>query len=201
MIDTMGGSLDYLKTAMIKKYPGIDFVMYNYGIGSENVSAALERFDKPFVRGQQNYGALPELAPDVLIVGSYSYNPFPIQDKNKHASDLTRIIQKAKNAPDGVYLLAEIAPLENDFGDGVGGVNWTDEAARAQSTKIVELLENTIVLSDKIDVELIDVYSASRVENSRFGKREYVDFHDNIHPSVLGHTFTAQIIADSIVLH
>ena len=84
MVETMGDSLDYLKAELKEKYPGTEFAMYNYGIGAEKVTGALERLDKPFIRGTRNYPPLTHLNPDVLIVGSYAYNPFDEYNRNAH---------------------------------------------------------------------------------------------------------------------
>jgi hypothetical protein len=200
MVETMGDSLEYLQGHIEKKYPGVNFVYYNYGVGGENVESALGRFDKEFNFGNKHYGSLSTLKPDILIVGSFAYNPFSNHDRKKHYSLLSDLVVRAKEASDNVYILAEIAPLENGFGKGIGGVNWPEELADKHTVSIIEQLENAVVLADTIGVGLINVYSSSRVGGGKYGDVVYVNGHDGIHPSVEGHTFTARLIAKEIDL-
>ncbi len=200
MVDTMGDSVDYLKSVLNNKYPGIEFKMHNYGIGAEKVTNAIERFNKPYSRGTRNYISIPDLKPDILIVGSYAYNPFDVHDRNKHWLTLIELVEKAKNVTPNVYILAEISPLEENFGTGPGGVNWPEELAKAHTVKIIEQMENAIGIAKELNIPLINVYDKTRKENSKYGKEEYVSSHDNIHPSVLGQQVTAQVEASVIQL-
>ena len=198
MVDTMGGNLEYLKEELEKKYPGVAFVYYNFGIGSQNVKEGLDRWDDDFSHSGRSFQSISTTNPDILIVGSYAYNPFTPHDKNLHWSYLSDMVKKAQDTNAKVYILAEIAPLEDGFGEGVGGVNWPKEKTVEHVIIIADQLENAIGLSGTLGVELIDAYNPSRKEGSRFGKAEYVDGHDGIHPSVEGHKFMAKIIAGKI---
>ena len=97
MVDTMGSSLDYLAKSLKKKYPNTNFAYYNYGKGAENVEEALARFDKPFSYFERNYPPISHLNADILIVGSYAYNPLIPHNKDKHWQLLASLIQKAKD--------------------------------------------------------------------------------------------------------
>lgn len=202
MAETMGDSIDYLQTSIKKKYPTTGFAMYNYGIGSENIEEGLARFDKPFDHGNRHYVSLTGLKPDILIIGSYAYNPLVPFDKNKHYRDLIELGTRAKQVSPNtkVYLLAEIAPLAKGFGTGPGGVNWPADLANSQAEKIVEQMQNVFVAARDLDLPLIDVYNASLVSGSEYGQEQYVGTHDHIHPSVLGQIFTADIITETLRL-
>lgn len=200
MIETMGDSLDYLKADLKKKYPGTQFIMYNYGVGAENVSTADDQFDIPFVHGDKSYPPLSELKPDVLIVGSFAYNPFATYDRNKHWLMLSDLVGKAQKVTNNVYLLAEIAPSEKNFGRGPGGVNWPQDIVGPHLQKIIEQMQNAIGISKAMNVPLIDVYGKSRDGDSPYGKEDYISSNDHIHPSVAGQIFTAQEIVNSIKL-
>ena len=200
MIETMGDNLDYLATALKQKYPDTEFEMYNYGVGSENVLEGSDRLVKSFAHGKRNYPPITDVKPDVIIVGSWAYNPPAEYDKNVHWNYLAGIINKSKEISKKVYVLAEVAPLEDDFGKGPKGVNWPAELVAFHIQKIVELMQNARHLPNALDVGLIDVYSQTTQDNSPYGKNEYVDTSDHIHPSVLGHTITAETIRDTIVL-
>ena len=200
MVETMGGNLEYLGKALKNKYPDTGFAFYNYGLGAENISEGLARFDKSYSYLSRNFPPLHELSPDVIIVGSYAYNPLVPYDRQKHWSELASVVVMAKEITPNVYVLAEIAPLESGFGSGVGGVNWPESMAKEHTIHIIEQLENAIGVANILEVGLIDVYNASAKKGSMYGEQFYVDQHDNIHPSVEGHIFTANMIASKIIL-
>jgi len=200
MIETMGDSLDYLKASLKEKYPGTEFAMYNYGVGAEKVTSGRERFDKPFNHGTRSYPPITHLKPDILIVGSYAYNPFDNHNRDKHWLTLAGLVLKARSVTPNTYMLAEIAPIEKGFGSGLGGVNWPDEVVAGHTPKIIEQMENAIGISRILGIPLINVYEKTRAEGSKYGKSEFVSSHDNIHPSVYGQVFTAQEEAEVIHL-
>lgn len=199
IVETMGEDLPYLSAALSAKYTGTTFKLYNYGIGAENAQMGLDRFGNAFVRGKRNYPSLMELKPDILIVGSFAYNPFVPHDKNKHLNIYTELINRSKSVSKKVYILAEIAPLQDGFGAGEGGVNWPENLADEHTLKIRDQLDNAMFLSNSSGVGLINAYSPS-VKSNGYGRKEYVNVHDGIHPSDDGHRFMAKIIAETIKL-
>lgn len=200
MVDTMGENLDYLDASLKRRYPQIEFKMYNYGFGSQNVEQGLARFKIPFSNKTRNFDSITQLRPDIIIIGSFGYNPFTPHDRDKHRRVLADLIQEAKNSGSSVYLLAEIAPLKTGFGKGPNGVNWPEELASIHSQKIVEQLENAVYLAqDHLQVPLINAYGKS-LADGKFGQRRFVDAGDGIHPSVAGHKFMAELIAGMIRL-
>ena len=194
MVDTMGERLEYLEHVLTKRYPRTDFHLYNYGKGAQNVEDGLARFDSDFNYSDRHYPSLPQLHPDILIVGSFAYNPFSPYDRNQHWVSLTTMVEKAKGVASQVYMLAEIAPLRSDFGKGPGGVNWDSDTAYVHSGHIIEQLENAVGLSKDLGVPIIDAFHPSG------GNRAYVNSNDGIHASVSGHEFTAGIIASRLAL-
>jgi len=76
MIDTMGENLDYMQKSLGAKYPGTTFKLYNYGIGSQNIEQGLARLNSSFSYQTRNYPPLSKISADVLILGSFAYNPF-----------------------------------------------------------------------------------------------------------------------------
>ncbi len=200
MVETMGDSLEYLQPILKRKYPNTNFVLYNYGVGGENVERGLAMFDNEFSHLAKHYPPLPDVNPDILIVGSFAYNPFPPHNRDKHWSLLSDLIRRAEDSSGKVYVLAEIAPLERGFGRGPGGVNWPEDLAHTQALHIIEQLENAVGLGRTMGVDLVNVYSLSQLPGSKFGRPEYVDTNDGIHPSVAGQILTAQAIASKIQL-
>lgn len=194
MVDTMGERLEYLEHALKSRYPGVNFTLYNFGKGSENVEMGLGRFGSPLDYQDRHYSSLPSIKPDILIIGSFAYNPFSPYDRNRHWVGLTKLVEQAKTVSSHVYMLAEIAPLRSNFGKGPNGVNWDDATAYTHSGHIIEQLENAVALSKDLGIPLIDVYHASGANPS------YTNPSDGIHPSVTGHEFTAERIAASVIL-
>lgn len=200
MIDTMGDGLPYLEKELKKKYDKIDFLLYNYGMGAQNVQAGLDRFDKDYSYKTRKYPAIGSLDFDIIILGSFAYNPFDPFDRDQHWLTLSRLIEKAKNTGTDVYLLAEIAPLRSNFGKGPNGVNWDTVTAYEHSGKIIKQIENAIGLSKNLNVTLINAYADSKVEGKNEGKRELVNLSDGIHQSVKGQEYIAEKIAKTIIL-
>ena len=199
MVDTMGEKLEHLQKILTGKYPQTKFNLYNYGIGGQNVEQGLARFESSFVNRQRQYPPLPVLLPDVLIIGSFAYNPFSTHDRNKHYALLRDLITKAKNVSSNTYLLAEIAPLKTGFGQGKNGVNMPENVALEHVGHIIEQLDDVVNLSKAENISLINVYYESRADGS-FGNPYFVNSDDGIHPSIAGHIFTAESIVEHINL-
>lgn len=200
MVDTMGDDLPYLKDALKKKYPNTTFKLYNYGKGGETVDDGLARFKDPFSYSGRNYKSIIELNPDVIILGSFGYNPVVPYDRDHHWLTLTKLVEEAKETGADVYVLAENAPLRTDFGKGPKGVNWDSVSAYEHSGKIIQQIQNAISLSKNLNVLLIDVFDKTIVSNRTEGKKELVNTSDGIHPSKEGHEFIANEIVNTLVL-
>lgn len=199
MVDTMGENLEYLQTALHQKYPKTTFHLYNYGIGGQNVTQGLERFDQAFFNRDRHFPPLSQLQSDVIIVGSFAYNPFAPHDRNRHYLELINLVEKAQAAGKKVYILSEIAPLQTGFGNGPNGVNWPEETSHTHALHILEQLEDARNVSQKLHVPLIDATTPSQTQG-KFGNPSFVSTNDGIHPSVTGHAFTARIIAKTLNL-
>lgn len=200
LIDTMQTSFPYLTESLSKKFPDTDFKLYNYGIGAENVEKGLARFDQKLVYKDRVYPPMSSLSPDIIIVGSWAYNPFYPPDPQKHKQLLTLVIERAKATGAHVYELKELAPLSENFAKGVGGVEFSTEEAIKQSKRIIDLLQNVKGISDSQNIPLIDVYDKTKMADSEFGQSLYTNQTDGIHPSPLGHRLTADTIAQTIRL-
>lgn len=202
MVDTMGERMEYLEGALKKKYPETTFFLYNYGIGSENAEMGLDRFNKDFKYKDRNFPAISKIQADIIIVGSFAYNPFSPHDRDKHWLTLTKLVQEALKKKDAnVYMIAEAAPLRRNFGKGPGGPNWDSNTSFTHSGHIIEQLENVIALGRNLNVPVIDVFHKSiGNESLKEGKREFVDTYDGIHPGVKGQEFMAEEIANALIL-
>jgi len=195
MVDTMGERLEYLEHSLKKTYPNVNFTLYNYGKGSENVEMGISRWSNPFNYQTRHYPSISDLKPDIIIIGSFAYNPFSPYIRDRHWVGLTKLVETAKGISPNVYMLAEIAPLRSNFGKGPNGVNWNEQTAYEHSGRVLDQLENTISLSGNLNVPLIDVFHPS------IGHPALTNPSDGIHPSISGHEFTSDIIVNTIVLN
>lgn len=195
MVDTMGERLEYLEHSLKKIYPSVNFTLFNYGKGAENVEMGLDRWNRALDYQDRHYPSIVDLRPDIIIIGSFAYNPFSPYIRDRHWIGLTKLVETAKTVTPNVYMLAEIAPLRSNFGKGPNGVNWDENTAFTHSGWIVEQLENVVGLSKNLNVSLINVFYQS------IGHSGLTNPSDGIHPSVSGQEFTSDIIADTIQLN
>ncbi|MFQ5452155.1 MAG: SGNH/GDSL hydrolase family protein [Candidatus Paceibacterota bacterium] len=200
MVDTMGERAEYLEHELTKRYPNTEFTLYNYGKGSQTVSEALDAIEEPFIHMDRSYPPIREIKPDIIIVASWAYNPHTPYDRNKHWLKLTEMVQRMQGLTPEVYLLAEIAPLRYIFGTGPMGVNWETNTVYVHTEKIIEQLENAIGLASALNIPLIDAFTPSITNPEKGGTLQYVNTSDHIHPSVEGHVFMADLIAETIKL-
>ncbi len=198
MVDTMGENGDYLRLELAKKYPNVQFVIYNYGKGARNVTQGIADYHEPFTYKDRNYTSIDTIKPDIIIVGSFAYNPFNPHDRNQHWLQYTRLVQEAQKTTPHVYMLAEIAPVRSGFGLTPNGVAWDPQSAWSHTGKILEQLQNVLSLSQTLHIPVIDSYTPSLNEAGTEGRRELINSADNIHPSVAGHEFIAQKIVEKL---
>lgn len=196
MIDTME-HMEKLNGALKEKYPGVIFKLYNYGIGATNVEQGLDRWGLIFSNRERSYPPITSIHPDIIILGSYAYNPFNPHDPNKRQQLLTQLIKKAKETGVKVYLLSEIAPLYDGFGEGPKGPNLGTESAHLQAERINEQLEQNAQIAKSENVELVDIFSLTQV-NGKYGNRNYTNPDDGIHPSEYAQELTAEQIVKII---
>ncbi len=200
MIDTMGERLEYLEQALKNKYPRTNFSLYNFGVGAQNVEEGLARLHQPLNYKDRHYPPLDEIKPDLIIIGSFAYNPFSPHDRNRYWAALNQLVNEVKSISPQVYLLAEIAPLKNNFGQGPNGVNWDQTTSYQHATNIIDLLENAVNLSSASHIPLINAFNPSQISPDKSGNPRYVNSSDGIHPSIAGHQFMAEKIAQTISL-
>ncbi len=201
MLDVLGDEMSYFDLQMKKKYPGVTFSFYNYSMGAQNAEEALLRFHEPYEYRGRAYQTIDRLLPDVVLLGSFAYNPFVPYDRDKHWLTYAKLIEEVKKLGSDVYVVAEIAPLRYDFGNGPQGVNWERAVAYEHSGKIIQLMENAMGLSKNLHVPIVDAYTPSIANQGRKeGKAEYVSTLDGIHPSEAGARFMIDTMVKTIEL-
>ena len=193
MIDTMG-DMKYLNDALTKKYPETKFNLYNYGIGAQNVQKGLDRLSSPFSYMDREYPPLKDINADIIIFGTFAYNPFEYHDIARYTNTLTNLFDQTKSFNKNIYLLIEIAPLGDKFGLGPHGINWPPDLTIKQSQRIDEQLSAAREVAKNLQVPIVDIYSHTKKTTI------YTNVDDGIHPSYDGAVLTANLIAKTIII-
>jgi len=197
MVDTMGTNLPYFKKALAQYYPQTNFTLLNYGIGAQNIEQGLTRFSQPYNYKDRNYSAPINSEAEIIIIESFAYNPMGEAGLDQQWLALSQMVDQARANGAKVMLLATIAPTKSQFGQGPGGIDWPQDTAWQHAGLIGRYLENAINLGRSLNLPVIDAYHASLLANGE-GNLNYISSHDHIHPSVSGHQFVANLVAQEI---
>ena len=196
MVDTLQSHVPQLEEKLKARFKK-EVKVYNYGVGSQNVAMGLARLDQPLEYKDRKYPSLAELKPDVVIVGSFAYNPFEVHDINHYWLTLAELVTKVQPSGAKVYLLADVAPVKETF--AVGSLEWSTDIRSAHAQKIVDQLEATVGLATSLKLPLIDAYHPSQKKGS-FGDGSFTNPGDGIHASDQGKELTIAKIAETISL-
>ena len=197
MVDTMGTNLPYFKKALAQYYLQTSFTLLNYGIGAQNIEQGLTRFSQPYNYKDRNYSAPINSEAEIIIIESFAYNPMGKDGLDQQWLALSQMVDQARASGARVMLLATIAPTKSQFGQGPGGIDWPPQDAGEHAGLIGRYLENAVNLGRSLNLPVIDAYHASLLANGE-GNLNYISSHDHIHPSVSGHQFIANLVAQKI---
>jgi hypothetical protein len=106
----------------------------------------------PVFYKDRNYQAITSVGADIIILGTFAYNPYQDDQIAQYEKDLINLIQILNSLPTKVILLAEIAPLKASFGDGPNGINWDDNTSYLHATKINSYLEKAISVAQSQNI-------------------------------------------------
>lgn len=177
MIDTMGPGLPALKDLL-----GGNVTLLNYGVGGTNIDYGIERITNDYTYLGNHIAALASVHPDIVVLESFAYNPFPDADGgvNRHWLALAKAVDTLRASIPGVKIViaATIAPHASD-------VMSADHVAVIKS-----YLDSTIAFTKSMNLPLADAYHGS-VES-------YTNPGDHIHYSDSGRAFFAQKLAAAI---
>jgi lysophospholipase L1-like esterase len=194
MVDTMGERLEYLEHALKARYPRTQFELYNYGRGSETVAHGLARLNNHFSNNDRRYDPITSIHPDIIIVGSFAYNPYFPPNAAQHHQDLLNLVERMKQITPAVY-----QPLRTGFGTGPNGVNWDANTAYSHTGFMLEQIDSAKQVARELNIPLIDTFSPSVIKEDGSGRADLIATDDRIHPSVKGHEFMAELIAKKLV--
>lgn len=201
MTDLMKPGLPYLKTELKKHYPQAHFSLFNYGVGADNIENGMARIKGSYDYQGRSYSPLIETNPDIVVIESFAYNPFPEEDNLllRHWQDLQDFVNYIKSSTEAdIIILATIAPTKEKFGQGPNGVNWPIETAYQHAEKINSLLDNTVRFAQSKNLPLVDIYHQTLLDNGE-GNPKYINSNDHIHQNEAGNQLIAKHLADKIV--
>jgi lysophospholipase L1-like esterase len=200
MSDTMGAGLPFLRASLRNYYPQAQLKLYNYAIGCQNIEMALGRIEESYSYRDRNNPPLKQIKPDIVILGSFSYNPFKQGEDEiyRHWANFAKLVDWVKrNTEAKVVILAEIAPNKAKFGQGPKGVNWPADFAWEHALLISQYLENTISFAQANKIPLANAYHYTLATNGE-GKLDYISTDDHLHQNTLGNSIIAQLLAQQI---
>lgn len=202
MIDTLGTDLRLVDDELRRVYPATRFTLLNYGVGGENIISGLERITRDTEYLGHLRPAIVSLKPDVIVIESFGYNPFPFETGalDQHWLSLAAIITTIRTTlPETKVVIAvTIAPNAQIFGDGAPGLSFSADEKKQRTAVIKQYLENAVRFAGSEHLPLADAYHPSMAQNGE-GNPVYINPGDHIHYSDLGRQFFARTVAETII--
>lgn len=201
MTDTLGIDFPALQTLLKQKFPGIQPFIINYGVGGTNIDQGIPRITSGYSYQGRSLKAMAEEHPDIVILESFAYNPFPFDEGalEKHWLSLSYAVDSIRTNIPGAKIVigVTIAPNTNVFGDGAG-LSFQPKDKQERTNVIRNYLESTIQFAKGEHFPLADAYTPSR-DSTGNGILKYINRGDDIHPSGDGATLYAQAVVTAIV--
>ena len=201
MVDTLGKDLRLVADELRLTYPETTFTLINYGVGGENITSGLSRLTRDSYYLGEHRPPLLSLHPDVIVIESFAYNPFPFElgALDQHWLSLAYMVDAIRtNAPDTkIALAAAIAPNSMVFGDGAPGISFSPADKRERTAVIRRYLENTIRFAQSEHLPISDAYTQS-LDRMGEGNLTYINPGDHIHYSDAGRQLFARVLVDMI---
>ncbi len=201
MIDTLGPGIPHTQKALKSLYPSTSFDLYNYGVGATNIDYGLQRITRGYTYLGNEIPALITKHPDIVVVESFAYNPYPYDAGalDRHWLQLAAIVDSLKANLPGVRIViaATIAPNSTVFGDGAPGLSFAIDDKIKRTTTIKQYLDSTVKFAKSQKLPLADVFHAS-IDAAGNGKLQYINGGDHIHYSDAGRMLFAQIVANTL---
>lgn len=204
MIDTLGPGIPQTQDALRKQYPKTNFTLYNYGVGATNIEYGLYRITHDYTYLGTAIPALVSRNPDIVIIESFGYNPFPFDEGalDKHWLTLASVTDAIRqNLPKAKIVIAvTVAPNAKLFGDGAPGLSFSAEDKRKRTQTIKQYLESTIKFAASQHYPLIDAYHPS-LNSEGNGNPKYINPGDHIHTSDEGKRLFAEQSVKTFIQH
>ena len=201
MVDTLGPEFPELTSELTSRYPGTSFTVLNYGVGGTNIDYGIERITTGYEYLGNRYDSLVTGRPDIVVVESFAYNPYPFDTGAlerhwlalAHAVDLiTAYLPDSK-----IIIAATIGPNNAVFGDGAANTSFSPIDKQERVGVIKKYLESATRFAQSQNLPLADAYHPSLGSDGN-GKIAYINAGDHIHYSPAGRTFFAEVLAETI---
>lgn len=200
MIDTMGPGLPAVNNKLSVTYPSTHFTLLNYGVGGTNIDYGIERITRGYTYLGNSIPALVAAHPDVVVLESFAYNPFPVANGiDRHWLALARAVDTIRqNLPGAkIIIAATIAPNSTAFGDGAPGLSFSPQDKIDRTTTIKQYLDSTVKFAASQHLPLADAYHVSLNANGD-GVLSYINGGDHIHYSDAGRALFAKIVVNAL---
>jgi len=201
MVDTLGVDLMDLKNRLLIDHPGVTFSLYNFGVGATNIDNVITRITSSYEYLGQPKPSLISMNPDIVVIESFGYNPFPEGNGaiDRHWLALARTVDTVKQAlPEAkIIIAATIAPNSDTFADGAPGLNMSFDEKLIHTNTIKQYLVNAIRFAQSQKLPLADAYTVS-LDRTGNGRPEYINADDHIHYSDSGRKLFSGKIADAV---
>ncbi len=203
MVDTLGPDVPNLANNIKNTYPQTRVRILNYGVGATNIDYGIERIMNSYAYLDKQIPSLVSQKPDLVIIESFAYNPFPDGGDNginRHWLALAKAVDTIKaSLPESRIMIAvTIAPNSSVFGDDAAGLSFSSEDKKERTSVIRSYLDSTIKFAQSQKIPYADVYHAS-VSGNGDGKLEYINAGDHIHYSDAGRELFGRITSETIV--
>jgi hypothetical protein len=201
MVDTLGPDGGGLDKKLHAIYPNATFTIKNHGVGATNIDYGLERLVNGYTYLGENRPSVISQKPDVLIIESFAYNPYPFAEGaiGKHWIQLADMVKTVRSSLPNtkIVIAATITPNWDVFGDGAPFINMSPQGKREKVETIKQYLDSTIAFAHGEGLPLADAHTPS-MDATGNGKPGLINPGDHIHYSVEGREFMATILAATI---
>lgn len=202
MVDTLGPDIPHLQAKLDQVFPYTNFTLLNYGVGATNIEYGLNRITNDYSYLDKPIPSLVSQHPDIVVVESFGYNPFPFETGalDKHWLTMGTITDTLKNQIPGVKIIvaATIAPHSDSFGDGAPGVSFDPEFKKNHTSNIKKYIRSAINFAGSQHYPLADAFTPSLTSDGE-GNPLFINPGDHIHPSDAGKALFAEKIVAALV--
>jgi lysophospholipase L1-like esterase len=202
MVDTLGPDVPHLKRKLLALFPNTTFTILNYGVGASNIDLGVERLTNSYTYLGKPMPSLVSQAPDIVIVESFGYNPYPFEAGalEKHWLQMANIVHILRERLPSVQVMmaATIAPNSQLFGDGAPGIAFSAKDKQERTKTIKQYLDSTVKFAESQGLPIANAFHPSLMANGD-GNSLYINGGDHIHYSEAGRELMAQKIAETIV--
>lgn len=200
MIDTLGPNIPQLQKALVHYYPNKKIKILNYGAAATTIEYALFRLTNNYQYLNKNVPSLISQSPDVVIIESFAYNNFGNTQSgfDKQSGFITNIISKIHDQlpKTNLLLTSTFAPNSLIFANSPSEIKFNALEKIERTTTIKNYLQNFINYAKDHHIPYADAYHPSLIKNE--GNRNFINYKDNIHPSIYGGEFFCDTLAKAL---